>query len=119
MRHLILDPATQQAQLVDDTDGHDLTDRIIIVVDDDFSWSTSAIDWSTTMIVPNTEKALADLRARRTDLLFATDWWMMADVIAAASPELQEARLAYRQALRDWPATETDPFDPTEPTMPA
>lgn len=114
MRHVILDLSQQQAQLVDDTDGHDLTDRTVIVVDDDFSWVTSAVDWSTLTIVPNTEKALADLRARRDTLMFATDPTQLADKDEAYRAAWQ----AYRQALKDLPETTEDPFNPEWPSPP-
>lgn len=119
MRYVILDPTTQVAQLLPATDGQALAGKTVLDAADDFAWLGSTVDWAAMAIVPDVEWALDRLRARRDALLAATDWWMMADVIAAASPELQEARLAYRQALRDWPATETDPFHPTEPTLPA
>lgn len=114
MRHVILKPDQQQAQLVDNTDGHDLTDRTVIVVDDDFSWATSDIDWSTLTIVPNTAKALADLRARRDTLMFATDPTQLADKDEAYRAAWSE----YRQALKDLPETAADPFNPAWPSPP-
>lgn len=59
------------------------------------------------------------LRRLRDKLIASTDWWMLTDVVSATSAEIHEARLAYRQALRDWPATETNLEDAEPPPRPA
>lgn len=48
----------------------------------------------------------AQLRAERNRYLAETDVWVLPD--RTVTPE----QLAYRQALRDFPATITDPTDP-------
>lgn len=53
------------------------------------------------------------LRNTRDSLLAASDWTVMAD-----TPTNTAAWKAYRQALRDLPATTTDPFNPVWPTPP-
>jgi len=44
-------------------------------------------------------RAMADVRTMRDDLLAATDWTGTSDVT------MSDAMTAYRQALRDYPAT--------------
>ena len=56
--------------------------------------------------------AMTALRAERDRLLAETDWWVLPDRTASAE------QLAYRQALRDLPATTSDPADPVWPTKP-
>lgn len=52
------------------------------------------------------------LRMERGHRLAETDWWVLADRTPTAE------QLAYRQALRDLPATTTDPANPVWPTKP-
>jgi len=52
------------------------------------------------------------LRVERDRLLAETDWWVLPDRTASAE------QLAYRQALRDLPATTSDPANPVWPTKP-
>lgn len=56
------------------------------------------------------KEAAADLRRARSALLEASDWTQLPDVPLGAA--MRAAWTNYRQALRDWPATVTDPFDP-------
>lgn len=56
--------------------------------------------------------AMTALRAERDRLLADTDWWVLPDRTASAE------QLAYRQALRDLPATTSDPTNPVWPTKP-
>ena len=61
------------------------------------------------------EIPIRHLRKVRNDLLAATDWTQNLDV-----PESTRTKwVAYRQALRDLPATESDPSNPTWPTKPS
>jgi hypothetical protein len=53
------------------------------------------------------------LRRNRNALLAETDWMANSDV------EMSDAWKTYRQALRDMPATESDPSNPTWPTKPS
>mgnify|MGYP003133594376 FL=1 len=53
------------------------------------------------------------LRKNRNALLAETDWMANSDV------EMSDAWKTYRQALRDMPATESDPSNPTWPTKPS
>ena len=55
------------------------------------------------------------LRVERNKLLIATDWTQTPDI-----PESIRTKWAsYRQALRDLPATTSDPSNPTWPTKPS
>lgn len=59
--------------------------------------------------------AVAALRQQRNLKLSASDWTQLAD----APPAAQAAWKAYRQALRDLPATVADPANPVWPTPPS
>jgi hypothetical protein len=61
---------------------------------------------------PDPAEALAALRRTRDALLAASDWSQLPD-----APCDRGAWAAYRQALRDLPAT-TDPLNPTYPDQP-
>ena len=58
------------------------------------------------------DRAFAELRQRRNDLLTKTDWWVLRGTIT-------DAQTAYRAALRDLPANTADPTDITWPDAPA
>jgi hypothetical protein len=64
------------------------------------SWDEIQSAWS----AAHTELALRDLRVERNARLAASDWTQGAD-----APTNAKAWAAYRQALRDLPATITDP----------
>ena len=53
------------------------------------------------------------LRRNRDALLAETDWMANSDLT------MSDEWKAYRQALRDMPATESDPSNPTWPTKPS
>ena len=53
------------------------------------------------------------LRRNRDALLAETDWMANSDLT------MSDEWKAYRQALRDMPATESDPLNPTWPTKPS
>lgn len=59
------------------------------------------------------EKLAADIRAKRSQLLAASDWTQVAD-----APVDQVAWATYRQALRDIPQQAGFPTDITWPTKP-
>ena len=61
----------------------------------------------------NVENAWKILRTKRTELLAETDYLALSDV--TLSTEMAE----YRQALRDLPATTSDPANPTWPVKPS
>lgn len=61
------------------------------------------------------EMKMRALIGRRNALLQASDWTQLADV--PLTPEQVEAWRVYRQALRDWPESVTNPFNP--PPFPA
>jgi len=61
-----------------------------------------------------TEAAWSNLRQRRNALLAECDWTVLSD-----SPTSTAAWKTYRQALRDLPATTTDPTAPDWPTPPS
>ena len=58
------------------------------------------------------DRAFAELRQRRNDLLAKTDWWASSDLV------ISQEQKDYRQALRDLPANTADPTDVTWPTTP-
>jgi len=58
------------------------------------------------------DRAFAELRTKRDNLLHDTDWWVLRGSIT-------EAQTTYRQALRDFPANTADPASPTWPVAPA
>jgi hypothetical protein len=58
-----------------------------------------------------TNSAFAELRRERDELLHDTDWWVLRGSIT-------ELQTAYRQALRELPATVADPANPTWPVAP-
>lgn len=69
---------------------------------------TSAHSWDGTQWVFNgftQEQADSKLRFKRNMLLAQTDWWVLPDRTAT------QAQLAYRQALRDLPQTQTPTLD--------
>jgi len=55
-----------------------------------------------------------DIRSRRDNLMAESDWRSMPD-----SPTMSSAWKTYRQALRDLPASESDPDDITWPDEPS
>tara|TARA_R100001086_G_C11768143_1_gene240092 strand:+ start:565 stop:831 length:267 start_codon:yes stop_codon:yes gene_type:complete len=59
-----------------------------------------------------TDRAFKQLRGERNRILHDTDWWASNDLIMTSEQS------DYRQALRDLPATVTDPANPTWPTIP-
>ena len=67
---------------------------------------------------PDPEVAAAEVRAKRNELLAATDWTQLAD--SQLDEEAQAAMQAYRQALRDIPQQEGFPLSvewPEEPNL--
>lgn len=63
--------------------------------------------------------AWQDFRAEREARLRAVDWTQTADIPTAYTAEFVAAMATYRQALRDLPATTTDPRSPVWPKPPA
>ena len=61
-----------------------------------------------------TDAQWASVRAERNQRLAACDWTQLADAPLADAEKADWA--AYRQALRDLPSTQTDPFDIVWPT---
>lgn len=61
------------------------------------------------------ESQLVGLRTQRNAKLAASDWTQLAD----APANTKGAWVAYRQALRDLPATVADPVNPVWPTPPS
>jgi hypothetical protein len=74
-------------------------------------------DYDALAWAPNADKAMTALRARRDRLLAASDWYTLRATDRGAACDA--AYLAYRQALRDLPATCADPFNPQWPDAPA
>jgi hypothetical protein len=64
------------------------------------------------------EAEWAKVRATRNTLLAASDVAVLPDRWASMSADVQSAWSAYRQALRDIPATFSDPADVIWPTKP-
>jgi len=63
------------------------------------------------------EENFIKLREQRDTLLNKTDKYIVADY-PHATPEIKQAWLDYRQALRDLPANTTDPENPVWPEPP-
>jgi hypothetical protein len=61
---------------------------------------------------PSTEEKWVRIRSRRDSLLRDCDWWASSDVT------MSDAQTAYRQALRDLPASESNPDDIVFPDRP-
>ena len=89
----------------------------------DYEWSTDDIvvpDGVTLPAVTDSEitnritnKAWVDVRTRRNRAL------LNSDVMALQDRVMTNDQKAYRQALRDLPSTQSDPFNITWPTKPA
>ena len=62
-------------------------------------------------------KAWSDLRTERTRRLVESDWTQFTD--SPLSPDQKTAWATYRQALRDLPASVTDPTNVMWPTPPS
>lgn len=84
-------------------------------------WDWTAHAWTdprdAAWYTAQTEAQIAALRAQRDALLRACDWVTCADVPMDAAKKAEW--VTYRQALRDMPATTTDPENPIWPTPPA
>jgi hypothetical protein len=59
-----------------------------------------------------TEKKWVRIRSQRDMLLRECDWWASSDVT------MSDAQTAYRQALRDLPASKSNPDDIVYPSKP-
>ena len=57
-------------------------------------------------------RAMAEIRETRNELLFYTDWW------GASDNTINSAQTAYRQALRDYPASWSADNSVAWPTKP-
>lgn len=70
-------------------------------------------EWNGSEWLPNSDLKWSEIRSIRDGLLAACDWTMVAD-----APTDKTAWGAYRQALRDLPETQTDPFNIVWPVPP-
>lgn len=70
------------------------------------------------LIASETDKAAAEMRKRRNDLLDRSDKEMIPDRLEKKTKEEAEAWKAYRQALRDLPQQEGFPFEIDWPERP-
>ena len=61
---------------------------------------------------PTTEQKWVRVRTKRNVLLHETDWWALGDL------SISDAQTAYRKALRDLPASESNPDDIVYPSKP-
>jgi hypothetical protein len=61
---------------------------------------------------PTTDEKWAVVRGRRSELLRDCDWWASSDVT------MSDAQTDYRKALRDLPASESNPDDIVYPDKP-
>jgi len=59
------------------------------------------------------DRAFAELRIKRDQLLHDTDWWASSDL------SISEDQTSYRQTLRDLPAATADPTNPAWPVAPS
>ena len=64
-------------------------------------------------------EAMQNIRERRDELLRESDTEVLPDRWAAMLTETQTVWAAYRQALRDLPASTSDPFSPVWPVKPS
>lgn len=64
-------------------------------------------------------EAMQNIRELRNELLRKSDTSVLPDCWAAMPTETQTAWAAYRQALRDLPASTSDPFSPVWPVKPS
>ncbi len=83
--------------------------KIQFTQEEEDAWDLEEKEWNDAAPA----RAMAALREKRNKLLSETDWWAMPD-----SPEMTDAQKSYREALRQLPATEEDPANPTWPTKP-
>ena len=83
--------------------------KIQFTQEEEDAWDLEEKEWNDAAPA----RAMAALREKRNKLLSETDWWAMPD-----SPEMTDAQKSYREALRQLPATEEDPTNPTWPTKP-
>ena len=58
------------------------------------------------------------LKSKRDQFLFDTDKYALPDW-PHSSPEIRQAWLDYRQALRELPSTTEDPVNPVWPVVPS
>ena len=61
---------------------------------------------------PTTDQKWVKIRSKRDELLRECDWWASSDVT------MSDAQTAYRKALRDLPAQESNPDDIVFPSRP-
>tara|TARA_R100000781_G_scaffold25673_1_gene18875 strand:- start:859 stop:1137 length:279 start_codon:yes stop_codon:yes gene_type:complete len=61
---------------------------------------------------PSIDEKWATIRSKRDVLLSRCDWWGSSDVT------MSDAQTAYRKALRDLPASESNPDDIVFPSKP-
>ena len=61
---------------------------------------------------PTTDEKWVKIRSKRDVLLRECDWWASSDVT------MSDAQTAYRQALRDLPASKSSPDDIVFPSKP-
>jgi hypothetical protein len=66
-----------------------------------------------TAMQPTTDEKWVTIRSKRDALLHETDWASLAD-----SPAISDAMTDYRKALRDLPASESNPDDIVFPDRP-
>ena len=83
--------------------------KIQFTQEEEDAWELEETEWNDAAPA----RAMAALREKRNKLLSETDWWAMPD-----SPEMTDAQKSYREALRQLPATEEDPANPTWPPHP-
>jgi len=81
--------------------------------------SSDPDDWGTTWSAVSAKQTeltaaepMAEVRAERDRLIAETDWWASSDIT------MTDAQTAYRQALRDVPASATSIDDAVWPTKP-
>ena len=92
-------------------------DNISIMSDDPTKWQVTWAQIEVEMVKLKTELPLQEIRIERNHRLTDTDW-----VVARASETgtaIPDDWKTYRQALRDLPATESDPENATFPTKPS
>ena len=75
-------------------------------------WGTTWSEVSAKQTELTAAEPMAEVRAERDRLIAETDWWASSDIT------MTDAQTAYRQALRDVPASATNMDDAVWPTKP-
>jgi hypothetical protein len=82
--------------------------KVPFTPEEEEAWEAARVSWE----AGANDRALSKLRIKRNELLKASDWRASSDLT------MSDEWKAYRQSLRDLPATTADPANPTWPDKP-